>query len=202
MKVSGASLRRGGWAAETRRGCGKGAAGLQPQFRLWSLSIRGGEPQEGRRGMRNPESARGCSCLARPAGFGLGRFAFCQQVQGGLKETIGRKLQNVRREGDQPRKKSRRSGDCGRRDKQPHPLPLPHPFGTHGARTLAEEAVLTSQLPVSAPSASLVALHTSPTGRPRSRPCFTSGSEEARRGEPACLQTRRGALEPGPGCRA
>lgn len=67
-----------------------------------------------------------------------------------------------------------------------------------GARTLAEEAVLTSQLPVTAPSASLVALHTSPTGRPRSRPCFTSGSEEARRGEPACLQTRRGALEPGP----
>lgn len=62
-----------------------------------------------------------------------------------------------------------------------------------GARTLAEEAV---------PSASLVALHTSPTGRPRSRPCFTSGSEEARRGEPACLQTRRGALEPGPGRRA
>lgn len=71
-----------------------------------------------------------------------------------------------------------------------------------GARTLAEEAVLTSQLPVTAPSASLVALHTSPTGRPRSRPCFTSGSEEARRGEPACLQTRRGALEPGPGRRA
>lgn len=112
MKVSGASL-RGGWAAEARRGRGKGAAGLQPQFRLWSLAIRGGEPHEGGRGTRNLESARGCSCLARPAGSGLGRFAFCQQVQGGLKETIGRKLQNVRREGDQPRKKSRRSGDCG-----------------------------------------------------------------------------------------
>lgn len=68
MKVSGASL-RGGWAAEARRGRGKGAAGLQPQFRLWSLAIRGGEPHEGGRGTRNPESARGCSCLAPACGI-------------------------------------------------------------------------------------------------------------------------------------
>lgn len=95
--------------------------------------------------MRSTEQHQGLCLPCPPAGSDLGQFTSWQRVQGGLKETIGRRLQTVSRERDQEKKAGEGvGGTLGGGTSGQVLLPLPHLSGIHGALAPAEGAVRTS----------------------------------------------------------